>query len=278
MKKLRIPPGLDIAYVEYGSGPVLVQVHGLGGQSVNGESRNFKYTTPFLKESFTVVNFDLPGGGQSDPSPDGDGALALAEHACTFVSEYADRPVFLHGTSFGGNVVMAMAGRHPELFSRVVISVSMPRQDKAALARRKLWQAVIELNRPDIYSQVVAETGYAREFYERPDAEDMLAEYEAYITAQLKAAVKNPATERIGSLIETDFMQFADAIKVPTLCIAGAEDHMTPHTPAASGAGLKAFSERLPDSEFQIIDGAGHYVHFEKPEELARVITEFLSR
>ena len=264
---------MAIAYEEHGVGPTLVQVHGLGAGSRQGEGVwNFKYTTPLLSETFKVVNVDMPGYGQSDPSPDGGGLLELADHVASFIREYEGGPVFLHGSSFGGNVVIALAARHPELVKRLIVSVSLLRDDAAAKARRKLWLEVMELNRPDLHVQISAQSGFAREFYERPEAQQIFDEYLAVIKPDY------PKKDALRSLMDVDLMQFADAITAPTLCIGGAEDNMTPYNPASSGAGLKEFSENLVDGELTVIQGAGHYIHFEKPRETTDVITEFLTR
>jgi pimeloyl-ACP methyl ester carboxylesterase len=273
MEKLRIPPGLTMAYEAHGEGPTLVQVHGLGAGSREGEGVwNFKYTTPLLSETFKVVNIDMPGYGQSDPPPDGGGLLELSDHVASFIREYEGGPVFVHGSSFGGSTVIALAGRHPELIKRMVVSVCLLRDDAAARARRKLWMAVMELNRPDLHVQISAQSGFAREFYERPDASQILAEYLAVIEPDY------PKKDALRSLMDVDLTQFADVITVPTLCIGGAEDQMTPFDPASSGAGIKEFSERIAKGELTVIEGAGHYIHCEKPRETSEVITEFLTR
>jgi pimeloyl-ACP methyl ester carboxylesterase len=277
MDTLRIPPGLNIGYEEHGDGPTLVQVHGLGGGSRPGAGVwNFKYTTPFLSKKFKVVNIDMPGYGTSDPSPNGGGLLELSDHVANFIREYAGEPVYLHGSSFGGSTVIAVAGRHPDVVSRLVVSVALPRHDKAALARRKLWMALMDLNidfeHPEIHALVYAQSGYAREFYERPDADEILDEYMNLIKHE------RPKKDGLKSLLSNDLMEFTDAIKAPTLCIGGAEDNQTPVITGASGAGMKDFSEAVADGELAVIPGCGHYLHFEKPEETAAAITDFLTR
>jgi pimeloyl-ACP methyl ester carboxylesterase len=35
-------------------------------------------------------------------------------------------------------------------------------------------------------------------------------------------------------------------------------------------------TEKLPNARLEVIDKSGHYVHMDKPQELAQVVTEFL--
>ena len=34
--------------------------------------------------------------------------------------------------------------------------------------------------------------------------------------------------------------------------------------------------EKLPNARLEVIDNSGHYVHMDKPRELAQVVTKFL--
>jgi pimeloyl-ACP methyl ester carboxylesterase len=35
-------------------------------------------------------------------------------------------------------------------------------------------------------------------------------------------------------------------------------------------------AETLPNTELEVVDQSGHYVHIDKPQELARAVTKFL--
>ncbi len=35
-------------------------------------------------------------------------------------------------------------------------------------------------------------------------------------------------------------------------------------------------AEKLPNAKLEVVDKSGHYVHMDKPQELARVVTRFL--
>jgi pimeloyl-ACP methyl ester carboxylesterase len=39
----------------------------------------------------------------------------------------------------------------------------------------------------------------------------------------------------------------------------------------------ETYAERIPNAKLQIIPGAGHSAHVEKPEETAKLVLDFLS-
>ena len=58
---------------------------------------------------------------------------------------------------------------------------------------------------------------------------------------------------------------------VPMLVLAGAEDGcMPPSTCADAETGL------APDSRVETVAGAGHFMHLDRPDEVARIILEWL--
>src|SRR5205823_6291274 len=59
-------------------------------------------------------------------------------------------------------------------------------------------------------------------------------------------------------------------IDIPTLCIAGAQDRMTP--PKYS----QYLHEHIKGSRLEVVEGAGHMLPLEQPEEYNRRLSEFL--
>ena len=59
-------------------------------------------------------------------------------------------------------------------------------------------------------------------------------------------------------------------IQVPTLLVYGSEDSLTPPD---VGRNMAA---KIPNASFHIIEGAGHLVNIEKPDEFNQIVLEFL--
>ena len=71
-------------------------------------------------------------------------------------------------------------------------------------------------------------------------------------------------------IIAENLSSSAENIAAPALLIWGANDA---ETPLADG---KRLSRLIHGSELKTINGAGHFVHREKPKEVAELIRKFL--
>ena len=110
--------GHRVHYVEKGSGPALVLIHG-----ASGNLRDWTFdAVDRLSGRYRVIAFDRPGMGYT-PRIDRDGASIYEQAA--LLSDAADqlgatRPIVL-GHSYGGAVALAWATRHPSVLSALVL-------------------------------------------------------------------------------------------------------------------------------------------------------------
>jgi pimeloyl-ACP methyl ester carboxylesterase len=58
-------------------------------------------------------------------------------------------------------------------------------------------------------------------------------------------------------------------VTTPTLVVHGAEDRIVPVECS------EAFASAIPDAKLRILDGCGHWPHFERPDALAEAILNF---
>lgn len=258
-----------IYYEEFGQGPTLLQIHGLGVQGFGLQT-----LTDCLAKSVRCINIHMPGYGNSCPPPRSASVADAADDVAAFIKTFSKGPVHVHGTSLGAVVAIILAGRHPDVVDKLIVTAALPRSDKAAIQRRRLWRSVLELGDLGVYADVVGETGFGREFYERPDADVWL---EKRRDAYRQNAKNMPAwKDGISSLQDMDGMQFAPMIQAATLCISGSDDTMTPAVTGQSGAGFKDFSEAVKNGRLEMVQGAGHYILFEKPQETANLMINFI--
>lgn len=72
------------------------------------------------------------------------------------------------------------------------------------------------------------------------------------------------------SMMELDYSGDLDKISCPVLAICGEKD-------AANMKASKELARTLPQAELCVIENAGHEVNVDNPEQLARILNEFMS-
>ena len=104
------------------------------------------------------------------------------------------------------------------------------------------------------------------------------SDYDDYMAA-LQAKLREPG--RMAQFIKTFKSTPADAqaqlpnVRCPALIVIGSADPDFPDPAAEGEAIVAALSPGL--GTLKLLDGAGHYPHAERPNELAALITNFLT-
>ena len=268
MPHAELPTGELLWYRRTGQGAPLLHIHG----TAFGH-RNFEKMTPLMAKSFDVIDFDLPGYGESRGAPARDMA-GIAEQVCHFIRALDLPRVHLHGTSFGAMIGLTLAANHPDVVDRLVLSCFLARYDNAARMMRGTWKRTARDSGMSAVADLTSVAGFARGFYDRPEAE-------AQLQSMRDAFMKNTPEAFIAgteTIERTDLGALVSRITAPTLLLAGAEDNMTPFKPSPSGVGFAQIEELLPASNLVVIPDCGHYLVIEQPEAASRHIADFLLR
>ena len=269
MTTVTLPSGETIWYKTTGRGAPLLHIHG----SAFGH-KNFAAMTPLMAQHFEVIDFDLPGYGQSVGAPRPGGMEGLAEQVYEFVRAAGYDRISLHGTSFGAMIGLTLAARHPELIDRLVLSCFLAKYDLAARMMRKTWKRAALDSGMTAVTDLTSVAGFARGYYERAEAQ---AQFEAMYVAF--AATRPEAFVAGTEIIEqTDLGPLLPLVTAPTLLLAGAEDNMTPFNPAPSGIGFSTIGKVLPNCELHVLSDCGHYLVLEQPAAASKLITQFMAR
>ena len=267
MTTLSLSGGETIWYRRAGSGAPVLHVHG----SAFGH-RNFERLTPVFAGDFEVIDFDLPGYGQSSGAPREGGLEGIAEQVREFIAALGVAPVHVHGTSFGAMVALILAAKYPKSVDRLVLSCFLARYDGAARMMRATWRRAAHDSGMAAVSDLTAVAGFGRAFYEREEAGAQLASMrEAFSRTDPEAFVRGTRM-----LEHVDLSPWARRVRAPTLLIAGEEDNMTPFSPAGSGIGFAEIRHMIPGCEVAVLPDCGHYLVLEQPKAAAELIRDFL--
>ena len=108
--------GQRISYLEAGSGPEVILLHGLGG-----DSSNWRMTLPVLTGRFHVYAPDQIGFGKSDKPLINYRAATLVDFLNAFYKKLSISKATLVGNSLGGWVAMDFALQYPDKVNRLVL-------------------------------------------------------------------------------------------------------------------------------------------------------------
>jgi pimeloyl-ACP methyl ester carboxylesterase len=268
MPKVTLGAGETIWFKRTGSGAPLLHIHG----SAFGH-RNFEKLTPLVARHFEVIDFDLPGYGESTGGARSGGMHGLAEQVYEFIRQTGHERVHVHGTSFGAMIGLCLAANHPEVVDRLVLSCFLARYDNAARMMRATWKRAALQIGMDAVADLTSVAGFARSFHDREEAPAQLQSMrDAFSRTRPEAFVAGTET-----IEKTDLSELGARVSAPTLLLAGDEDNMTPYSPAPSGVGMSAIARELRHCESRLLTQCGHYLVIEQPELAAKHVHEFIT-
>jgi 3-oxoadipate enol-lactonase len=256
-----IPGALRIAIDHCGSGPLVLFMHGIGGNRTNWHDQ-----LPVFAENFHAVAWDARGYGASD---DYAGALDFADFSRD-VNRVLDRfhvaMAHLVGLSMGGLIAFDFQASHPERVATLTICDSMPGMTGLnADARREFirirQEPLLNGKEPRDIAPIVAKTLIGKSA--QPGSfERLVASMSALHKASYLKTIE--ATTNYGRTLELE------SISAPTHIVVGDEDTLTP--PALS----RAMAARIPGARLTIVRGAGHLSNIEQPEAFNEAVLAFL--
>ncbi len=260
---------INLDYITVGNRqkPALIFLHGF-----LGSAGDWQEVMSDFSEDYFCLAFDLPGHGNSF-IPDEYSDITLDKIASNIDSVILalriEHPVYI-GYSMGGRIALHMPAIVKSYFSGLIIESASPGIEDPVARKARLEKDIL-----------VAEKLESMNF------EDFLVQwYNQPLFADLKKSQKFNKIFR--ARLKNNPVQLARAIRImtvgkqkplwnifhgldfPVLVISGSNDEKyTSYT--------RRISELSPSVRTQIISGAGHVVHAEKPGEYIDIISQFIS-
>jgi pimeloyl-ACP methyl ester carboxylesterase len=265
----------DLSYVDSGSGPVVLFIHG-----ILGSQRQWAHLVDKLDEDHRVVMPDLFGHGKS-AKPLGD--YSLSAHAAAMrdlLDHLGIERVTLVGHSLGGGIAMQFFYLFPERVDRLVLvsSGGLGREVSVLLRSATLpgaAQVLSVLASAPVISRVEALGRGATKVGWRPGA-DIGEIWRGFSSLGDRGSRRAfLATTRAVIDIRGQTISARDHVEgappIPTLIVWGSKDRMIPAAHALN------VQHELPDCRVELFEGAGHFPHLEDPDRFARLIREFVA-
>jgi pimeloyl-ACP methyl ester carboxylesterase len=273
--------GLRLHFTDWGnpSAPTLILIH--GGLD---HSRSWDHLAQALSATFHVVAPDLRGHGESDWATGS--SYSLADHVydlTCLVKSAGSGKVTIIGHSMGGMVSLTYAGAFPDKVSRLVVLdgvTNFPaRRVKPADVRIADWVGDLDkFAQRKIHRYPSVAGGADRILTRNPRLKREQAMHLA--THGLKLNADGTYSWKFDPYLRArapyrlsldDHMALWSRIQCPTLLVSGSESFL----PDPGTAGVIS---HFGHADLVKIEGAGHWLHHDKPDEVLDVIKKFLER
>jgi len=257
--------GIKTNYLEAGSGPDVVLVHG-SGPGVTAYA-NWRLVIPALAERFHVIAPDMVGFGFSERPTDVDyGVQTWSDQVIGLMDTLGLQKASVVGNSFGGAIALRMAAQHPDRVDKLVLMGSMGVDFPISEGLERVWGYEPSFENMRKVLDVFA--------YDRKLVPDELAE------VRYRASMQPGFQESFAAMFPTPRQRWVDAMrtddeeirKLPhqTLIIHGREDQVIPVETS-----LKLM-QLVENGDLHVFSHCGHWVQIERSADFNRIVGDFI--
>jgi len=251
-----------ITYIEAGSGPAVIFLHGIGG-----DAEAFSKQVDYFAREHRAIAWNMPGYRGSDLT----GPMTfpgLAKALLSLMDHLGIDKAHVVGHSIGGMIALEFAATYPDRVLSVVLAQTSPAFGRPDGDFQK--QFIADRLGPLDAGQTMAEI-----------ADEVIATFfgpnaaPADIEVARKAMAAVPeATYRAAMhcLVAFDRRDALSNLSVPTLVLAGEKDSNAPAPMMERMAG------KIPGAEYACMAGAGHLANLECPEAFNDAIGSFINK
>ncbi len=239
-------------YTQHGkSGQAILMLHGWGDSA-----QTFADLEKELQAHYAVTSLDLPGFGASQIPP---AVWGLSDYA-NFIRQFCQKvnlePTVVIAHSNGAAVAIKAIAKGDLKPDKLVLLGAAGVRDKQKLRKLGL--------------KVIAKTGKVATFW-LPQRHKKKLQEKLYGAAGSDMLKVPHLQETFKRTVSEDVQKDAAKITIPTLLIYGENDKATPPEYG------ELYHRLIPHSTFKLVKDAEHFVHQDKPEQVARLIEEFIS-
>jgi pimeloyl-ACP methyl ester carboxylesterase len=220
----------------------------------------------FLSSRYRLIMPDLRAHGESGL---GDGPATMRKRAldiaCVMDSAGVDRAPLI-GVSIGGYTIFEFWRQFPSRATALVLcNTKAPADTPEARADRfKVADDVRQRGAEPFFEGFLPKVLGETTRRSRPDL------VEGALRMMRRMSAEDVAATQLGLADRPDAIPTLKTINVPTLIITGDEDTMT-GVPEA-----ELMKQNIPGSRMRVIAKAGHYSPWEQPEEVGKLLRQFL--
>lgn len=252
---------MQLNHKTFGQGPPLFILHGLFGTLDNWQTLGKRWA-----EDYTVILIDQRNHGRS-PHLDAHSYPLLAQDIKAFMEANWMFKAHILGHSMGGKTAMQFATHFPDMVDKLIVVDIAPKAYKGG--HEIIVQALNDLD--------------LTQLSDRKQADEILAERIPEFSVR-QFLLKNLTRNKEGGyrwkmnlpVLTRDYQAILENITTeepftgPTLFIKGADSDYI------QAGDLPLLQEHFPSAKLSSVEGAGHWVHAQKPQALFQLVSNFL--
>ena len=248
---------MKLYYRETGQGEPVIILHGLFGAGDNWLS-----VARLLEEEYRVILPDAQNHGQSPHSPEFNYQTMVGDLA-ELLDELGLESALFVGHSMGGKAAMNFAVAHPDRVQKLAVVDIAPKY--YPVHHQTILKAYSSIDLQNMKSRKDADNAMAAYIKDMGTRQFLLknltrAEGGGFEWKHNLPVIKEQI-ENVGEPLPQN-----TRYEKPTLFIAGSQsDYIQPQDHAI-------IKEHFPKARIEVIQGAGHWVHAEKPEEVVELL------
>lgn len=256
--------GRRMCWRGFGTGSPLVLLHG-----GHGSWLHWVCNIEALASHHTVWVPDLPGYGDADEPLPGGGLPSLLEPTIATLNHVVgvDTPIDLVGFSFGGLVAAHLAAQRPRVRRLALLGPGGHQTRRRPRGELRSWKAAAQSADPTALDEVMRHNLAMHMLHTAAQEIDPLA-VQIHTDACLHTRFRSKEISQGGGLQEVLAQR-----QGPSLLVWGEHDVTAdPEVIAPALAGS------LTDGRACVIQGAGHWVQYERAEEVNALLLDWLSQ
>ncbi|WP_305046925.1 alpha/beta fold hydrolase [Geoalkalibacter sp.] len=254
--------GIRIAYIDEGSGPAVILLHGFPLCRAMWQPQ----VEALTGAGFRVIAPDLRGFGESDAPAEGYSMDRFADDVAELMTKLGIGRAVVGGMSMGGYILLNLLDRHPEKIAGAAFLLTRCGADDAAgKARRKDLAEAVRAGRRGTVENAFTDMLFA------PRTAQARPELVEEVRSWMRAASDNGMAGALLAMGERpDYCGRLGEFHTPALVMGADADRIVP--PETIGP----FAAALPLSSSCIIPEAGHMANREAPQAFNACLLKFV--
>ncbi|MEE9505381.1 MAG: alpha/beta hydrolase [Thermodesulfobacteriota bacterium] len=256
--------GHNIHYTKQGKGKPLILSHGFAGSTYT-----WRHLIPLLTDHYTVYAYDVLAFGLSDKPSDGLYDMKSQGDSLISLMDALKLPsAALVGHSMGGVIIGYAALAAPSRIDKMVLIEPGFYADTAPSFLKYMFFPLNRIMARQFYSRSMRKRFLLASFHNK----SMLTEevIDAYMIPTRTPNALDAMAHMMTSVAIKKHEGVSTKITRPTLIVWGERDKGVPHEDA------KRLNSEIQGSKLATVKECGHYVQEEKPQELAKILRDFL--